>query len=451
MKRFSYLYEIPLFFLLILGVNRVLASAIPGFIGVDPHPFWIAVLLFGMRYGVAAGLASGITATTLYLGIARYSLEPYLLEDLRFYVLPSCFILFGVLTGVVSSIYRQKLTESEDDNQKIKSELKQFEEEVKTLKEINLGLEKKIVSRMSTLVTLYEGARRLDSRDPEEFWKEFLNFATKTLGADQSALYLSENRQWVLKYYWGWESFEKHPTTLHQTEGLIGMAGSQNKVISVRDFFEGQEKVQPDLLGDALMAGPIRCGENGPVVAVLSIQKMPFLSFNSATINLFSFLLIWASRALGQLEETAKLRELDIIDPGYRIYSKRYFMMRGEEEYLRSKTYYLPLSVGVVFIPNLKLLSSAQKRDKLTVIAELLKSQIRTMDVLAAYDEGSDIPFSFLLMASSPHQSEEVRDKMMDLIHRVGLGNGSDKVEIKLSHFNPGIQSWEELLTKALK
>lgn len=446
MKRFSYLYEIPIFFLIILGVNRVLASAIPGFIGVDPHPFWLVILLFGIRYGVTAGLSSGITATVLYLAIARYSLEPYLLEDIRFYVLPSCFILFGVLTGVVSGTYRQRLKDSQEENLKLKNELSQFEEEVKTLKEINLGLEKKIVSRMSTLATLYEGARRLDSTDPDIFWKEFLNFITKTLGADQSSLYLAENKKWVLKYYWGWESFEKHPASLEYSEGLIGLAGAQNKVLSVRDLMQNSSPQLPDLLGDALIAGPVRAGEDGKVVGVLSIQKMPFLSFNSATVNLFSFLLNWASRALGKLEETSKLRELDIIDPRYRIYSKRYFMMRGQEEYQRSITYYLPLSVGIVKIPDLSLLQDIQRKEKLAVIAELLKSQIRLMDVLAVYEESANTPFSFLLMTSSPHQSEEVVKRMLSLLQEI---DPEIKIDIQLSHFSPGIKSWEELLDKA--
>ncbi len=446
-QKVSYIYEIPLFYGFLLFLNQVVASSLPGFLGVDPHPFWLGVLVFGIRYGVSAGLISGIVSTSLYLGIAKTTLEPYLFEDVRFYVLPSCFILFGVLFGVVSGTYRNRFSRSKEENEVLKVNLKVREEEIETLKEINLGLEKKIVSRMATLVTLYEGVRRLEVDDPEVFWSVILDFITKTLSADKASLYLRIGDFWSVKQSFGWEAFEKHPQKLGYQEGLVGMAGASGKIVSVRDFIDVKSQQGPELLGDAVMAGPIRRGEDGEVVAVIGIQRIPFLLFNSATLNLFSFLLQWASRSLGKLHQFLESSELDILDAQYRVYSKRYFHMRGEQEYQRSKLYYLPLSVGVVHIRGLSHYDSQRQKRVMTVMAEILKRQIRPMDVLARFREEQDSPFAFLLMTSNQAQALEMRDKMMASILRI---ESDLSVSIRLSHFNPSTNGWEALLAEAM-
>ena len=86
-KKYPYLYEIPLVYLLIFGINRLLMPEMTGFIGVDPHPYWIGVLMFGFRYGVVAGLLAGSISAALYLMSAWYFIECYIFEDVSFYLL----------------------------------------------------------------------------------------------------------------------------------------------------------------------------------------------------------------------------------------------------------------------------------------------------------------------------------------------------------------------------
>ena len=160
-------------------------------------------------------------------------------------------------------------------------------------------------------------------------------------------------------------------------------------------------------------------------------------------MNRFSFLLQWASRSLGKIHQSLELREQDILDPHYRVYSKRYFHMRGEQEYQRSKMYYLPLSVGVVEILGLSKIGVRSRKQILSVLAELLKKEIRPMDVLASYEVNAERPFAFLLITASPSKAEDIRDRMLALIQRV---ESDLKITISLSHFNPAVGSWDELL-----
>ena len=75
-KKYSYVYEIPLFYLGIIFINRVFAPEMPAFLDVVPHPYWLGVLLFSFRYGIVAGLISGILSAVLFL-LLLYVLHHY--------------------------------------------------------------------------------------------------------------------------------------------------------------------------------------------------------------------------------------------------------------------------------------------------------------------------------------------------------------------------------------
>ena len=59
--------EVPVVYVLLLAVERFLAPERPGFFGISPHPYWIGVLLFALRYGLGAGFYAGAISAGAYL------------------------------------------------------------------------------------------------------------------------------------------------------------------------------------------------------------------------------------------------------------------------------------------------------------------------------------------------------------------------------------------------
>lgn len=447
MKKYPYLYEIPLLYLVLFGINRFLAPNLPAFIEVEPNPCWVGVLLFGFRYGVAAGLASGIVAALFYLGSAWFYLERYLFEELSFYILPSLFIIIGALVGAGVQRYQTTIAQLREEESLLRRNEKLLKEELQTIREINRGLEKKIVTRMSTLITLYEGARRLESVDVESLYREIPPFIAKTLEADELALYLKSGNQWGVRESFGWKEYKKWPKTLDLGEGLTGLAGTRGKVITIRDLLGAlsPEQELPALMGDAVMAGPIRKGERGEILGVVSVQNLPFLHFNSSTVTLFSFLLDWVSRSLGHAFYVQDLRANEIIDPVHQVYSHRYFQSRGEEEFLRSKTYSLPLGAGLVSVSGLEGLSKPSRELLLKTVCQILLKCSREMDVIAVSPDPF-IPFSLLWITASPRQAGEMRKKIEDDFAKLDLSAG---LKMGLSNFSPQSGSFEKMLEEA--
>ncbi len=450
--KFKHAIEIVVFYAVMAAVNLVVFPNYPGFVGIDPHPYWLGILLFGFRYGVLAGFGSGLLSAALYLGMAWVGVERYLFEDVLFYVLPSLFILVGVVVGVGMHNYLQKIRELDHHLLEKGDKIAQQDSEIKTLQNINSGLEKRIVTRMQTLITLYEGARSLSTTHLDTLYKTILNFVAKTLGAEEAALYVHTDDGWQLKESYGWKEYTNHPTHLQLGEGITGLSGLKNKLLTVRDFVSNEAPT--DLLADCIMAGPIRGKKEGEVLAVLSIQDIPFLQFNSATVSLMNFLLDWASRAVQHAMDVAIMQENEIWDPTYQIFSMKYFYSRAHQEWLRSKTYSLPMSVGMVKISGLADLPTVACEKALSIIAEVLKRSCREMDVVAAHTSDLEMPFALLLVTASATQAEEVRQRIMTRLAEIDIPHmdplyAKVKIAVGMSHFSPQTKDMASLIQQA--
>lgn len=450
MKKYFYLVEIPLFFLFLLAVNYYFAPEFIAFAGVNPHPFWIAIIIFAVRYGFIAGIVSGFVGASLYLLLTWYLGERYLFEDKSFYVLPSLFVLMSVFIGQFASKQEDQLKRHQKAEKELKDQVKFLKDEVKVLSKVNHSLEKRVASKMSTLITVYEGARSLESLDLDRLYPAILKFMIKTLGAEEAALYLMKDGKLKLESNYGWKDYQNWPKTYEVGKGLTGKAYDKKKIVTVKDMIT--EKINSsEMMGDALFAGPITLGEKGDVIGVVSIQSLPFLSFNSSSINLFQFLLKWASRSIERAIYIESLEEGEVIDPEFQIYSYRYFESRSRQEYLRSQTYYLPLSVGLVEVPDLQLYDEDTRMKYLSLLCEILRTSLREMDVLARYPD-SRRPFIFLLITASKKQSEEIEKKIKEEFSRLkGLleNNQDDIPHLGLASFKPQIKDFPELVKEA--
>lgn len=455
-KKYSILYEIPILFGILYGMNWLFIPEAPAFIGISPHPYWIAILIFGFRYGIFAGLVSGLLAAGLYLLIAWNYVERYVFEDITFYLLPIFFITVGSLIGV--GVYRYKRSISLLVENKLRMEENEavYQEEIDVLKRITKEMEKKIVSRMTTLVTVYEGARRLETAHVSELYKAIVNFIAKTLHCEEVSIFLKTDSDWTLEESYGWKEYQNRPTHYSHNEGIVGQAGTKNKIVSIKDFFKSDEvNEQSSMLGDCLMAGPLRLGEYGEVIGVFAIQKMPFTEFNNTTISLFNFLLNWASRSLGRAYYIEGLQSGEILDPQLNIYSTTYFQSRLSQEFERSRMYYLPLSLALIKLEGLNTIDEHRKEKIIVLVSEILKSSVREMDVVARFKESS-VPFAILMITASDTQMNGIISKIQEQVaalagHADSVFSDEIKLKIGKSQFSPKILSENEMVDLALK
>ena len=142
LKSKSYLYEVPICFLIFYGINVIFLPEIPAYIGISPHPFWLGILLFSFRYGTYPGVLSGIIAAAIYLAQNFFEGERYLFEDLGFYLLPSLFIVCGALAGAGVARYLKTINSFKLENNLLTLSKKEIQTELDSEKKqyIILGM-----------------------------------------------------------------------------------------------------------------------------------------------------------------------------------------------------------------------------------------------------------------------------------------------------------------------
>lgn len=452
MKKLSYLYEIPIFYAFLIAINYVFLPEVPGYIDISPHPYWLGILLFGFRYGVFSGLTAGFVSAGLYLGFHWFFWERYVFEDLTFYLLPALFIIIGALVGFGVNRYLTAIVEKARQIKILQETKDLLLEDLNVQREITANLEKRITTKMATLVTLYQGAMAMDTINPTDLYDAILDFLSRTLPARTASLYLKSEEGWRLHKTYG-RGEKSLPTPFYPFhQGLVGMAGSKEKIITIRDYLGGEsfekKKGAPDG-SECLIAGPLRKGERGPVIAVYAVQDMDLLHLTSATTNLLSFLLNWADRSLGKAFYFEELKSQEILDPEYNIYSYAYFQSRFNQEFIRSRTYYLPLTIGLVRIKGLSGIAPDRRNAVYLAISRLLKESCRQTDIIARYPD-PEIAFILLLTTTSESQSQEIKKVIDANFKKIGLKQNIQLV-LGLSSYTPRVTSTENLIEEALK
>ncbi|HCU24242.1 MAG TPA: hypothetical protein DF383_04415 [Deltaproteobacteria bacterium] len=437
MKKHLYFIEIPVFYLVLFGISLFLFPKHPGFYGVDPNPWWLGVFLFAFRYGSTAGVIAGGCSAGTYLYSVWAHLDRYLMEDPSFYLLPICFVMFGGLIGLMVHRLRQETGRSMKECEKKQDQLEKVVEENKTLQDVNQELERRIITPMSTLIAAYEGARCFDTLNFNELIPAVLDYCSKTLHAEEIAFYLKTKEGWRLKEARGHSPHAPHADFFAWNEGIVGQAGQSKQIVTLPNLLKEGNAFSSDFSHDLfLAAGPVHQGENGPILGVIAIRKMPFLEFNYVNMNLFRFLLNWASRAFGRANYFEQLLKKDLIDPKFNIYTEKYFLNRFQQEFVRSQRYHLPLSVGVLRLDGLQPFSAAEKDNFLLSSSVLLKESLRRTDIPAKLDQ-AEFPFGVLFIMAGKKESLAVQSRLQANYRKLLLASPvSIKVKFGLSIFS---------------
>lgn len=420
----SWLYEAPVFFLALTAFQRMAFPDFPYWYGVSPNPCWIGVLLFSMRYGMASGLVCGaISAVLLALGVQTAG-EAFRFGDADFYVEPGLFILIGAAVGGSADGYMHRIADLLRKLEDLKGRNTGLQLHIVSQQKAMRVIEQQVVSQMSSVVTLYQGSRRLGRLERGDVFDAFLDFFTRALQASKTALYVPVEGRWVLFGNRGWGEKDSYPKSVEPGHGLVGRAALEKRPASLRDWLVGSFETGaalPDMT-DAIMAAPI-VGPDGEPAAVFAVQSMPFLRFNSASVNLLTLLAEWGAEAYAKCLSVEELKSRSILDEEYSVHSSAYFLSRVKQEFSRSTRYSLPFSVLLASPASLEGVGKDRQVHYLHALCRILRETIREGDVVCRTAD-PDSPFAVILVTTTREQAEEVRNRVDAANSSVGLPAG---------------------------
>lgn len=448
----GYIVEALLGFALITAVNVMWFRANLGFVGVSPHPYWAVVLLLASRYGFLAGLFSGIVSAALAIGLSIIGRQGTTIYELWKLLLgePVLFIAVGCTLGEISQTIKSRYEALLDEHEELKETFDKLRERYDAVVKAKQEVDTRILSQEQTLTTMHETAQALRSLSEGELYPAALDMVAKFLGAEASSIYLFEDGQLKLKAVHGELQNRTRPESLLPDDGLLGRAFTSTHVASANVLLEMYEKgVLPG--GDALIAAPLLTSSR-KVLGVLSIERLPFLKFNSQTIRMAEVFSGWCADALENALLYTDTKSKTITDDITGAYTINYMNARLLEECARARRYKTDLAMIILDILGYVDYSEEEQREILTQLSKALKTLLRNIDLLFS----GDVPGRYIiLMPNTPLVGAKVvGGKIVTMVGDLGgvvaSVTGSLPVGMGVSAFDETNNTPELILAAAL-
>jgi hypothetical protein len=371
------------------------------------NPLMFVILYFSLRYGIRIGIATAGGASLLH--IATYiemNGDLYGLFD-RWDQAKWFISYWGIalFVGHVASDLRFRYSILADEFEENKQHLAKVEESYKDLHVVKKALETKVIGAQESLFTLYKIAKALDSEDSEIIFTDAVRLCKDLIQAGSIVIYRMNPTRDVLrlKVYYGSEP--RYPATVFLDKPSLYARVREEKSIQLR--LEGEPQDIP------LLAGPL-LDQNNQIVAIIGLNGLDFVNMNKYTLDLFRLILTWMGEScVKAFEREQKLNDQRYF-PGTRVMVPEYFYTKLNEETLRASDFdqkflllQLPIDLG-------EMEESAALRE----INEITRLMLRDEDAMS-YDAFRG-ELLFLLPATSPELAALIEERIRDRFNRGG-------------------------------
>lgn len=296
--RRSALLELLLFFGAFFVVEALFGDG-TRFRSVALHPFWIAVLLMSIQYGVNEGLlTAGIATAFLLVG----NLPPQTLsQDLYAYILAviSLPLMWFPTALILGSLRTRQIRER--DGLATRLEQVRYENETlaqahKRLSTITSELEKRLAGQRNTALAAMTAARHLLGDDLQQVLRGAKNALHSMVGAEACSLFLLEDGRLEAAMKSGWSPVLPFHDRFESDAALYRSIVEDKKTLCVNNL-----RASNVLEREGLLAAPLLDPESGDVLGMLKIELMEFIDLNDEALELFQVLGEWVGAAVARV------------------------------------------------------------------------------------------------------------------------------------------------------
>jgi diguanylate cyclase (GGDEF)-like protein len=429
----------------LIGIDLVFFRGDPAFGGANPHPFWFVVVLIAVRYGALPGYFVGALSALAYLTLVVLqagSLSQADLFSVQVLLNPVLFLLIGAVIGEVREAQKRAYTELTAKYGEVEAGVQDLAQRYLASMEISRELERRIEGQTSTVMTLYKAAKSLENMEMQTLSPSLLELTASFVEAEACALYLRRNGGFVLEAGRPANVDFDRPHELDTARGMLGIVLGERRTATVRDVIV--EATPGEILGhNPLMATPL-LSEDGEVIGVLVVERMPFLRFTPTAVKLFALLGDWASSAFQRALSFQQTRDRNIEDEVSGAYNYFYLLKRLGEEIERSRRYGMPLTIMAISINDYEKIPPVKATGVLRMLSLSFRRQTRAWDILGKYPV--DGIFLLVLLHTTTHAAQTVAKRLQREFEAFDLKAFDDErgLEIQI-----GIASPSESVTEA--
>ncbi len=355
-----------------------------GFIGVSPHPYWLAILPIaarhGFRAGASVGLLCGVTLVLmLKLGQPDLGLWAWWskITDPVFLNKPFLFIVMGMILGEISETQKKKNLELAGQYNDLKDSHEALSKRYEELGRAKEELDTHIISQEQTMSTFYEAAQALRSLEEEAIYPAVGELLRDFMSVEASSIYLLLKDTLVLAGSMGAVPGRSRLKKENPDKGLMGLAITTGRPVSIQTLSSCDDRTMQEINDAGIIISAPLLNSDNQTLGLLNIEKLPFLKFNPQTIRMTSLMAEWCGSAIQNARTYKISKDKNISDEITGAYTYQYCFKRLEEELIRARRYHYPCSVLILEIVAFNIFPKGVKEDILMVASSIFQNKLR--------------------------------------------------------------------------
>jgi hypothetical protein len=406
--RTSAIVEMVLGLVALVAIDYFLGAG-DRFWDVNPHPFWIVVLLIAVQYGTGEGLLAAILASLfLLLGNAPIQAEGVSYYD-WLYTLAVNPVLWIIAAWIVGELRQRHIRERNSLSHELADSFQReqlISDSYKFVKGRKESLEVQVSGQLLSSIEAYRAAKAVETLDPKSVMQGVERLVKSVLGPQKFSLYIFHENKLSATIIHGWAASDKYSQEIDSFSPLYQAVVGQRELLVVAN-----EQHEASLDAQGIMAGPILDPESSRVIGMLKIEQMDFTSLSLNMVETFRAISDWIGTALVNARNYQSVKSEAIINPERNILTYSYFKRQSEYMRVLAKRVGFDLSMLVIKLNDIKTLSDADRITVARQIGESVKSVLRNVDLAFDYQTDGE-EYSILLPATAQAGANIVRDKI---------------------------------------
>lgn len=395
--------------LLILTLLDALVFNGDRFWDVNPHPFWIPVLLVAVQYGTNEALVAALFATLFYLiGNIPEAVEGADHYD-HLYSIAINPILWFVAAFGLGELRIRHIRERDRLNSELEESAQREDliaDSYKFVKNRKEALEVQVSGQLASSIEAYRAAKAVETLDPKSVMQGVEKLVSSVLSPQKFSLYIFHDSKLSATILHGWNPGDAYAQEIDSYSPIYQAVVGQQETLVIAN-----EQHELSLDGQGILAGPILDPDTKRVVGMLKIEQMDFVSLSLNTVETFRALSEWIGTALINARNYQTVKSEAIVNPERNLLTFNYFKRQSDYMGKLAKRVGFDLAMLVIKINDAKSLSDADRITVARQIGESVKAVLRSVDLAFDYQTDGE-EYSILLPATTQAGANIVRDKI---------------------------------------
>lgn len=394
-----------------LGILLLIDLAFEGnrFYDVNPHPFWIVILLIAVQYGTNEGLFAALMATVFFL-LGNMPDQPAGVD--RYDFLYGVFInpiLWFMVSWVVGELRQRHIRERNGLMRELEESSNREElisDSYKFVKGRKESLEIQVAGQLTSSIEAYRAAKAVETLDPKAVMQGVERLVKSVLGPQKFSLYIFHDNKLSATILHGWHTSDQYAQEIDSFSPIYQAVVGQQQTLVVAN--EDHEQI---LAGQGIMAGPVYDPESKRVVGMLKVEQMDFISLSLNTVETFRALCEWIGTALINARNYQTVKSDAMVNPDRNLLTYSYFKRQSDYLAKLAKRVGFDLSMLIIKLNDANSYDDGERVTIARQIGESVRGALRNVDLAFDYQTDGE-EYSVLLPSTKQAGANIVRDKI---------------------------------------